>query len=539
MAARIASEFLAGRCAAVTFVPVVGTKFSARSNQTQTTMKTLLSSLLGRAGDLAQTQPLLALCLGSALFAVFLSLWLRVGVQPSGCPPPEPPEGGTPTKPSLVWLLYSHLSRFLFAAMMVLLLAQTFGVLRSYLRKSVAHFQQTHGRVTEANYKAVETIWGAEQTQRELTLQIFYDEEVTERTEFEDPAKPAIIRKKTVRHNVVGNPFVATAHTVTLTQNARKKGSALYGGYETACRFSWKLKSPADRETKGTLRFPLPAQGAMYDDLTATINGKDVLPKMELSDAALVLTRDLATNEEWIVTISFKSRGMSQWYFQVPEQREIRDFTLALNLPDLPKAKLNYPEGCMSPTDARPTADGRGSLLTYRLDHAISHKGMGIALPTLPQPGAATNAVLGEAERGWMLIVAVFLLTLTLSAVRHGPLLCVLFASAIALAFGALGDFSDLLFGFWGTAVIVFLPLLLFLAWMVKRIVSGTTGKILAALLLVFGLLYPAATGLDGDRQSLYLNVCGFLFLAFTAWQLADELRASSAEPSVSPQSAR
>jgi len=39
----------------------------------------------------------------------------------------------------------------------VLLLAQTLGVLRTYLRKSVAHFQRTHGRITEANYKAVET----------------------------------------------------------------------------------------------------------------------------------------------------------------------------------------------------------------------------------------------------------------------------------------------------------------------------------------------------------------------------------------------
>ncbi len=486
-------------------------------------MKTLAMRLVGRAADLAQTQPLLALCLGAALFAVFISLLLRK---------PTAVEG----RSSLLWTLYSQAGRFLFAAAMVLLLAQTLGILRTYLRKSVAHFQQTHGRVTEANYNAVQTIWGAEQTQRELTLRIYYDEEVTERTEFEDPTKPALIRKKMVRHHIVGNPFVSAAHDITLKQNARKKGSALYGGYETACRFTWKLKSSADRETKGTLRFPLPAEGAMYDDLVATINGADVLPKMELSESALVLTRDLAPNEELNVAISFKSRGMAQWYFQVAEQREIRDFTLALNLPDLPVAKLNYPEGCMSPTSMEPTTEGRGSLLTYRLDHALSQKGMGIALPTLPQPGATTNAVLGEAERGWMLIVATLLLTLTLAEIRHGALLSVMFAAAIALAFGVLGDFSDLLFGFWGTAILVFLPLVVSLAWMAMRIVGGVTGKILAGLLLVFGLVYPAAAGLDAERQNLYLNVCGFLFLAFTAWQLADELRSSSGEPSLSRQ---
>ncbi len=498
----------------------------ARKNSTQQTMKTLALRLVGRAADLAQTQPLLALCLGAALLAVFISLVTRKRVATEG-------------RTSLLWTLYFQSSRFLFAATVVLLLAQALGVLRTYLRRSVAHFQQSHGRVTEANYNAVQTIWGAEQTQRELTLKIFYDEEETERTEFENSTRPAVIRKKMVRHNVVGNPFVAAAHDITLKQNARKKGSALYGGYETTCRFTWKLKSPADRETKGTLRFPLPAQGAMYDDLVATINGADVLPKMELSESALVLTRDLEPEEELDVAISFKSRGMSQWYFQVAEQREIRDFKLTLDLPDLPNAKLNYPEGCMSPTAIEPIENGRGSQLTYRLDHALSQKGMGISLPTLPQPGAMTNAVLGEAERGWMLMVATLLLTLTLAEVRQGALLGVMFAAAMALAFGVLGDFSDLLFGFWGTAVIVFLPLLVVLAGMAKRIVGDVAGKILGGLLLVFGLVYPAAAGLDAERQSLYLNVCGFLFLAFTAWQLADELRSSSAEPVLSTQPAQ
>ena len=489
-------------------------------------MKALLTSLLGRATDLAQSQPLLALCLGAALFATFLSLWLRQPAAPDG-------------KNSLLWTLYYQAKRFLVAGAIVLTLAQTFGILRTYLRKSVAQFQLTHGRVTEANYNAVQTIWGAEQVQRELTLQVYYDEEITERTEFEDPAKPAIIRKRLQRQTINGNPFISANHEITLKQNARKKGSALYGGYETDCRFAWKLKSPAERDTRSTLRFPLPAQGAMYDALTATINGEDVLPKMQLTDSALMLTRDLKPGEELDVKIAFKSRGMSHWYFQVQEQREIRDFKLTLNLPDLPRTKLNYPEGCMSPTEVQDTTDERGSVLSYRLDHAISHKGMGIALPTLPQPGATTNAVLGEAERGWMLIAAVMLLTLTLAEVRHSAVLAALFTSAAALAFGVLGDFSDLLFGFWGTALIVFLPALLVLAWFARRLVGGTTGRILGALLLLFGAIYPTAAGLDEVRQSLYLNICGILFLAFTAWQLADELRGPSTVPGVSTQPAQ
>jgi hypothetical protein len=335
---------------------------------------------------------------------------------------------------------------------------------------------------------------------------------------------------------VSGNPFISAAHDITLTQNPRRKGSALYGGYETVCRFTWKLRSPADRDTRGTLRFPLPAQGAIYDELAATIDGEDVLPQMELSEEALLLTRDLGPHEELDVAISFKSRGMSQWYFQVAEPREIRDFTLSLTLPDLPRTKLNYPEGCMSPTEVRATTGSRGSVLLYRLDHAISQKGMGISLPTLPQPGATTNAVLEEAERGWMLMVATLLFTFTLSQNRHAALLAAFFATALAVGFGLLGDFSDLLFGFWGTALAILLPLLLVLAGLVKRIVGGKRGNLAAVLMLVFGLVYPAAAGLDAERQSLYLNLCACGFLIFAAWQWAHGLRVSWTDSEAGPE---
>lgn len=471
-------------------------------------MKTVLLRLVGRASDLAQSQPILALCLGAALLAVFVSFWRRQPARVDG-------------HATLAWTLYHQAGRFLLAIAVVLLLVQALGMLRTYLRKSVAHFQQTHGRVTAANYHAVQTIWGAQQAQRELTLKIHYEEEVTERTEFEDPTKPAIIRKKIARHNVVGNPFISAAHSITLTQNPRRKGSALYGGYDTVCRFTWKLRSPAERPTRGTLRFPLPADGAMYDDLAATLNGEDILPAMELSDAALVLSRDLAPREELDVAISFKSRGMTYWYFQVAEPRAIRDFTLTLNLPDLSTNRLNYPEGCMSPTTLRSTPDGRGSVLVYRLEHAISQKGMGIALPDLPQPGATTSAVLEQTERAWMLMAAAILLTLILSEVRRGLLFGVFFVTALALAYGLLGDFSDLLFGFWGTAAAVLVPLLLVIARLIDRSVGGRPGQVLAGLVLLFGIVYPAAAGLDDQRETLYLNLCGLLFLAFAAWQTA------------------
>jgi len=441
-------------------------------------------------------------------------------------------------------LLYRQIARLLWGLTLVGILAGTLSLLRDYLRQTLVVFQRNHGRITDANYHAVETIWGAEQEQVELQAALFYEEEITERFESEDVTKPAVLRKKLVRHDVLTNPFLAARHEVTLKQNPRKKGSAMYGGYETACNFQWKLKNLADRNLNSTLKFPLPAASGMYNDLVATLNGKDVLPQMQLKENALFLTRDWNAGEALDLRISFTSRGMSSWYFQVREPREIRDFTLTLTLPDVPKSRLNNPEGCMSPTGVKPTADKLGSVLFYRLDHAISGKGMGIALPPPPQPGATTNSVLDETERAWLLIYAILIfgfvlgtlgkesgqkLTGELSSIAtqasaqtenaRAVLLSVMFGALTACSYAMLADFSDILFGFWGTAALIFVPMFFLLAWLLKRVAPGSSGRVLALQLLLYGVGYPALAGLDGERQSLYFNLCALAAIGLLAFQ--------------------
>ena len=487
-------------------------------------MKPILFKLFGRASDLANVEPLLALFLGAALLAVFLAALRR-----------SPSASESPARSSLLWMLYGTFTRLTWALLLVAFLVGAVALLRTYLRQSVAHFQHSHGRVTAANYNAVQTIWGAEQHQGELKVELYYDEEVTERIESEDLTKPAVLRKKTVRHFAPGNPFVASRHAVTLRQNPRKKGSALYGGYETTCRFAWTLKNPTDRAFKCNLIFPLPAARAMYDGLAATLNGNDALPQMQMNGGTLLFAREVSPEETMDFRLAFNSRGMSSWYFQVREPREVRDFVLTLDLPDLPMPRLNYPEGCMTPTEIKPAADGQGCALTYRLDHALSNKGMGVALPRLPQPGATTNAVLAEIERAWLLLFALLALAFTLVSLQHTALFTVLFGAGMAFAYGLLGHFSDLLFGFWGTAVLVLLPLFLVLAFLAMRVAGGSVGRLLAAQLMLFGIVYPCAAGLDAGRQTLYLTLCALVFLAFTAWRLVTLIQQNRAGQNSQP----
>ena len=197
-------------------------------------MNAIIAKLLNRASGLADVEPVIALFLGAALLAIFLTALFqnRSAAEPGG-------------SPGLLWTLYKNFTRLIWGLALVALLIGTISVLRSYLRQAVNDFQRTHGRITQANYNAVQTIWGSEQVQGELNVDIYHNEEVTERIESEDPSKPALLRKKTQHVSVTGNPFIAARHEITLRQNPRKKGSAFYGGYETECSFNWQLRNPA------------------------------------------------------------------------------------------------------------------------------------------------------------------------------------------------------------------------------------------------------------------------------------------------------
>ncbi|MCX7886153.1 MAG: hypothetical protein N3B01_02695 [Verrucomicrobiae bacterium] len=274
---------------------------------------------------------------------------------------------------------------------------------------------------------------------------------------------------------------------------------------------------------KATLRFPLPAPSAVVDELAVTLNDASVRDRLRVREHALELERPLKAGEEIHYEISFRSRGLSYWYFQVREPREIRDLELVLTLPDIQRKKLNYPEGCMTPT--RIADQQKGVVLTYKLDRALSTKGMGVEMPKLKQPGELAGNVLGEIRKGWLLVFAALLLAGTLAGFGYTPLLAVFACAAVALAYGLLGDFTDTPLGFWGAATVVLVPIFALLAIVIYRVSPAFAGRVAALQLLLFGLVYPLAAGLDNERQLLYLNLCGLVLVAAAALQLTTRLR--------------
>lgn len=465
-----------------------------------------MNDFLSRFADVGQSwldrQPDLALMLGAAA-AVFWLRWLQL-------------HAATLTVERFWQNLVLRTGLALGATALTTALICAHAGLRGYLQSVDRNFSAHHGRITEANRRAVETIWGQPQRQADLSVWIGYDEEVEERVQAAELDKPDIIHKIKKHTAVTDNPFRQERHQIRLNANPRRKGSAMYAGYETDCRFYWKMANPAARDTEITLSLPLPAADAVYFDLAATWNGVDVLPQVRFDDNCLILRRNLAAHEAFDFHVAFRSRGLETWYFQNDNLRELRDFELTVDLTDIPLADLNYPEGCMTPTEA--AAAGAGSRLLYRLDHTLSAKGMGVALPKLEQPGQALSGILSEAPRGWTLFFALLWLGLTVAGGRGSGFMTLVCSIPIAFGYGLMADWTDAGLDWYWAFLLAVMPFVGLTVAVVRRRLGPVDGWILAAPLTLMAVGYPLGAGLDDGRFMMYRNLAGLLFLGTVVW---------------------
>ena len=133
----------------------------------------LLQQLISLAQNFLDRQPALALAMGGTLTAVFLCTTFG-----------RREDKGEPSGVAVG--IYLQLCRIVWAALLVALVAGAAIILQNYLARTLSDYRHSHGRLTEANLQAVRTIWGNEQVQGELSADLWWNEEETERIESED-----------------------------------------------------------------------------------------------------------------------------------------------------------------------------------------------------------------------------------------------------------------------------------------------------------------------------------------------------------------
>ncbi|MBN2004358.1 MAG: hypothetical protein JXA21_13470 [Anaerolineae bacterium] len=364
---------------------------------------------------------------------------------------------------------------------------------RAILNNNNTTFNATHGSLTESNRQSAYSIWGRPHIQRELSVSHSVEKVVQEEVPREDPSLPPLYKNTTVREIVPQNSVVGFTGQVDMELSERRKGYALYSGYIIRAHLEYEVLNDSALTTDAEFTFPLSSGQRLFEDFTITVNDQDVSSDLRFSADQIQWTQVMQPQQRQKIVIVYTSRGMDTFYYQIPTQRNIQNFALTLTIDRLPVADLNYPEGILTPTEIAPTPDGRGSILTWRLDHAITTAGMGVALPQPEQPGAKVLRVLWNSPYALTLLGTMLALTLLILGEPLNFLDLALLAAIYSTQFLVMSAISDYFFGFWGSlalgaALTGFLSYLLF-----RKKPTRLLRALLYGMIAFFVIVYPLA----------------------------------------------
>ena len=367
--------------------------------------------------------------------------------------------------------------RVLDASVVAVLLMGLLWSFRAVLHDNAASFASEHGRTSEANLQSVHSIWGGPHVQRELTVQHYRDLTTKEEQFRDDPTLPPLFREVTSTEQVDHDSIAAVRGRIEVVPNERRKGSGVYNGFEAEFQLTYTVVAPPGPTSNSDFQMPLSGQ-VLYEDLRVTVDGEDVGDSLRVDSDALRWSTTMTPSQLHTVEVAYKTRGVEYVYYQIPWPREIRDFELELYVTGLDRSDLNYPEGCLTPTQIDPSDDGVS--LRWELDDALTTAGMGLAMPRPIQPGATVSQVLARSPYALMLLVGAICLVLLVEVGSVSLIDVALTCASYTLLFVVMASVSDVVGGLPGALALGVVPTAATTWWLWRRHPSRRT---------VFGLL--------------------------------------------------
>ena len=362
---------------------------------------------------------------------------------------------------------------------------------RVILNDNVASFYSTHGSLSDISRSSAFTIWGRPHTQIELTVNHSIEVEEQQEQPREDPEDPPTYKTVLVRKDVPQNSIIGFKGDVQMKLNEREKGYALYRGYTLDVKLVYDIVNDSNILTDADFTFPLSSGQTLFENFVIMMDGKDMSSRLRIGSDLVSWRVKMQPQQKSKIVITYASRGMDYFYYQIPVQREIKDFVLTLNVDRLPVSLLNYPDGVITPTDIKPTQNGRGSILTWKLDHAITIAGMGVSLLAPEQPGADVLRVLVVSPYALTLLGAMLALTMLIWGASVRFLDLALLSAVYSMQFLLMAAISDYFFGFWGSLILGALLTLLLSYFLFRRIPARAMRNSIYGLILFFTVIYP------------------------------------------------
>jgi inner membrane protein involved in colicin E2 resistance len=293
------------------------------------------------------------------------------------------------------------------------------------------------GQYDSALEREVQLLWGRAQRQVAPGACVQRPGFETEIVEEKQP-NGAVVRRES-KKPVTRCGMIAldsTRAAVNIALEHRRKGLLWYPTYGVAFKASYTFRNPDAERRDVVVRFPLPAENALFDDFIFQINGGSVTAA---GDVSKEMSTTVSADNGAVTTLNvqYRSRGLRTWtYAFAPDgTAQVRDFHLTM---DTNFRDIDFPAGAVSPNEKRETAEG--FVLDWQFTNLISGQSIGMALPEKLNPGPFAARVTFFAPVSLLF----FLTVMVIIGATHGPSLhpmhywfiaCSFFAFHLLLAY--------------------------------------------------------------------------------------------------------
>ena len=401
-------------------------------------------------------------------------------------------------------------------------------------------FEQQYGRLTEKNRSAVLMKWGSPHEQSALTVThtrkrtwvtrqvkpIADESDITTESFWKDETPPVqaiegklpivISTREEIRDVEAPQKSIVSADvTIQIRNNPRQLGNANYAGYDDTWALRYVVANPSDQHTTAHLRFPLPAQTGLFDELYLRMDGSNCLDRIKSEENALCWDMEMAPGAQSAVEIGYRSRGLEHLRYIPKRMSQTGHYRVAIVVEGIPPDKLDYPIGSMPPAEKLGDLRGNSYTLTWKLDNALTSYDIGVKLPLAEQPRYYYARLMTEAPVALVLLLVLFVLPRLIMGVPVNVGIAAIMGTAYFLLYTFMGHLADVLTGFaWPFAVSAAL-LTLLVAWFRLKAPESRLVRVQDVIGFgAFAVLYPLAV-IDGDRTALWMQMFYLLMLFY------------------------
>jgi Inner membrane protein CreD len=210
---------------------------------------------------------------------------------------------------------------------------------------------------------------------------------------------------------------------VELALDLRRKGLLWYNTYAVGFTGTYRVTNPKPHETL-RLCFTLPADGATYDDVAVSVDGRRVTATS--SGGVLTATIPAAPGHAATVTVGYRSRGLGRWEYRFGKDVvTARDVTLTMRTNF---TAIDFPPRTLAPTTEREIPGGWQLTWSYR--ELVTGAGIGMKFPSPLQPGPLAQRITFWAPLSLSFYVFVMLVITTLRRIDLHPINYLFLAAA-------------------------------------------------------------------------------------------------------------